>query len=331
MKKPAKTSRITSEALERMLFDVPKKAVLNADFVRVKNQILSRIAVPAEAAVPQVSWVMALGAILPKILKIGGGVVGSTLIVSSLALGAAVTALDSVPGEPAYQFKKVVENIRLKLANDEDQARLQVKFAGERLQELEQILEQNKGRLGETETQEIVADTVQGLQQTTAAAVSASAKVKSTQPKVAILTTLVQQSALLKTAAIQSEGKVKVELEKALENNKISQEEAIDNIERAGLKVEADPIKVEEKPESEVKAYGKITALTETSISIGSSKFTISKDTKFVNTTFKDLKIGQVAEIEGQAVENKTFASTITAELKVKAETMEDSTGTEPQ
>lgn len=334
MKKLAKinSKQITSEQIEQMLFSIPKKNMLNGDFVRVKNQVLDRISLPQEtvSAQPQ-GWFGILSSYLPRVLKIGAGVIGSILIASSLVLGAAATALDSVPGQPAYQFKKVVEKIQLKLGNDEDKARLQVKFATERMQELEQVLEQNKDRLGESETQEIVANTVQGLQQTTKAAVSASAKVKSTQPKVAILTTLVQQSALLKTAAIQSEGKVKVELEKALENNKISQEEAIGNIERAGLKVEADPITVEERAESEIKAYGKITTLTDTTISIGTAKFTITKDTKFVNTSLKELKMGQIVEIKGFVADNKTFALTITAELKVKGETVDEPTDSETQ
>ncbi|MBI4049732.1 MAG: hypothetical protein HY395_02890 [Candidatus Doudnabacteria bacterium] len=250
MKKISKTYRIapTSDEIEQMLFAIPKKNVLNADFARVKNQILDRISLPQEVALPQPQgWLAVFASSLPRVLKIGAGVLGTVLITASLVLSAAATALTSVPGEPTYQFKKVVENLQLKFANDEQKARLQVKFAGERLQELELVLEQNKDRLGEAKTQAIVSNTVQDLQQTTAAAVSASAKVKSAQPKVAILNALVQQSALLKTAAIQSEGKVKLELEKALETNKISQEEAIANIERAGLKVEAAPITVEEK------------------------------------------------------------------------------------
>lgn len=334
MKKTSKTSRpqITSDQIEQMLFSMPKKDSFGADLVRVKNHVLDAISLPQEAPIIQnKGWVAYIASYMPRALKISASVIGSVLIISSLALGAAATTLDSVPGEPVYKFKKVVENLQLRLADDEDKARLQVKFAAERLQELEQVLEQNKDRLTETETQEIVASTVADLQQTTAAAVNASAKVKSAQPKVAILTTLVQQGALLKTAAIQSEGKIKVELEKALETNKISQEEAIDNIERAGLKVEADPITVEERAESEVKAYGKITALTESTISIGSSKFTISKDTKFVNTSLKELKVGLTVEIKGFVADNKTLADTITAEVKVKNEMIEDATDTETQ
>jgi len=225
---------------------MPKTPVEQFDFMRVKNQILDRISIPVEAAVPASGT---LAAFLPRLLKISAATLGSLLIVISLALGTAVAALESTPGQPIYPLKKVVENIQLRMASDEDEAaNLQIKFANKRLEELEKVLEQNKaGEASEAEVSKAVAD----LQKTTKAAVTASGKTKSAQPKVAVLTKLVAQSAVLKSAAIESEGEVKLEIEKALETVIISQKQAIENIERAGLKVEAVPIEINVEPAEE--------------------------------------------------------------------------------
>ena len=163
----------------------------------------------------------------------------------------------------------------------------------------------------------MVAHTVENLQKTTNAAVSASTKAKSTQQKVALLTKLVEQSAVLQSAKIESEGEVKLELEKAIENTRISREEAIANIERAGLKVEATPIVVEEiEVPSKVTANGKLTAVSDHSLSVGTAKFTVTKDTVYVNAEEKELKVGDVVEITGEVVEDETYAIKIIKELK---------------
>jgi hypothetical protein len=158
---------------------------------------------------------------------------------------------------------------------------------------------------------------VQNLQKTTADAVSATNKSKSTRSKVAILTKLVEQSALLKSAFNESEGQVKIELEKALESTKISQEEAIKNIERAGLKVDAQPIVVDENVDPNVvTGHGKLTAVTDNSVSIGTSKFTIDKDTKYIGGDSKNLAIGTIVDIKGMVKDNKTFATEISFDAK---------------
>lgn len=307
----------------------PYKTIVAADLIRIKNQVLDRIAIPAEVK-SSAGWFASL---MPRALKISVGLVGSVLIVVSLTLGTAVAALESVPGQPIYPLKKLVENIQLRLASDEGKATLQVKFADNRLEELEKVLEQNKqGKLSEEKAQKIVADTVKNLSNTTAAAVSATSNTKSTQSKVALLTKLVEQSALLKSAAIESEGQAKIEIEKALEATKISQGEAIANIERAGLKVEATPISVEAKSEvSEVKAHGKLTAVSEASVNVGSAKFLITKTTKFVNTSLKELEIGQAVDIKGEVDGKSTYATEISIEKKIETAPKETETPGESQ
>lgn len=230
---------VSYEQLIEKLSAMPKANVDLPNFAIIKSRILKRINIPAEETVKASTW---FG------VRITVGAIGSLLIIISLAMGTAVAALDSVPGQAIYPLKKIVENIELKLAtNEEEQAALQIKFADKRLEELSQILEQSKaGEASEVEVSKAVAS----LQKTTRAALSAANNAKSTQPKVAVLTKLVAQSAVLKSAAIQSEGEVKAEIEKALETVVISQKEAIENIEQAGLKVEALPIEINIEPVS---------------------------------------------------------------------------------
>ena len=223
--------------------------------------------------------------------------------------------MESVPGQPIYPLKKVVENIQLKLASGElERANLQIKFADKRLEELERVLAKSKeGEIPQAEAEIIVSNTIKDLQKITAEAVSSSTKVKSNQPKVTLLTKLTEQSAVLKSASIETEGQVKLEIEKALTSTQISREEALKNLERAGLKVEASPIAVEEKAaKNEVRASGKITALSENSVSIGTFKFVINKSTKFNNVEQKTLKTGDAVEISGEVKEDKTYALQIT-------------------
>lgn len=296
--------------IEFLLTSLPRKPIFPADFARVRNQIMDRISVPAQ--ITQSGWLT----LMPKLLKISAGVLGSVLIVVSLTVGTAVTALESAPGQPIYPLKKFVENVQLRLASDEEKASLQIKFADNRMEELEKVLEQSKqGKFSEEQAQKIVADTVKNLQASTAAAVSAANNTKSTQPKVALLNKLVKQSALLKSAAIENEGEARIEIEKALESTKISQEEAIANIERAGLKVEDTPIIVDDKSETgKVLAHGKLTAVSETAISIGTAKFSLIKTTKFVNISQKDLEVGLVVDVKGEVDGKTTYATEISTE-----------------
>lgn len=300
-------------ATEKLLYklnDFPKTVVPGADFMRVRSQILDRISLPQTLI--QDSKAGRGWAILPRMLRISSGILGTLLIVVSLTLATAAAALQSNPGDAIYPLKRVVEKMELKLATDQaQQANLQIKFADNRLDELQQVLEKRQaGKLSDQEAQRILVSAVQDLKNSTAAATTAS----NSQPKVAILTKLIalsnKQSEVLKSASIQSEGEIKAELQKALEVSQISKEQAIKNIERAGLKVEDQPIIIDET--NQVTAHGKLTAVADSSISIGSAKFLLTKDTVFINGALTDLKIDAVVDIKGEIKNNKTFALQIT-------------------
>lgn len=284
------------------LATLPKKRASYFDFSRVRNQILNRIAVPKEAQVETKSW-------MPKFFGIGVGVMGSLMIVVSLTLGTAVAALQSVPGSTIYPLKKVVENFQLRLASDDQKIVLQVQFAETRAEEIQAVLDkQEQGQLSTQEAQKIVSATVQDLQKTAAAAASSAAKQPNVANKLADLTTK------LKAASIQTEGDVKIEIEKAVKSTKISQEEAIKNIENAGIKVEETLINIEDN----VTASGKITAVTTTSLNIGTARFLLTTETKYEGITLKELKEGQVVDITGEIKDNKTYALTVTLVSEAK-------------
>ena len=103
--------------------------------------------------------------------------------------------------------------------------------------------------------QKIISKTVKDLQASTNAAVAAT-QVPSDETNISTLTKLAElgnkQEAVLKSATIRIEGEVKEELEKALEISRISKEEAIANIERAGLKVEGQAVILEEIEDPEL-------------------------------------------------------------------------------
>lgn len=290
------------------------------DYDRVRAQIFQKI----KSAEPEKKSIAAsLYSLMPKMLKLGTGVVASAFVLVSLAVGTAAASLESFPGQPLYPLKTVVEKVQLKLASDETQrANLQIKFANNRLEELEKALEQNKqGKLSEKEVQVIVDKTVKDLQSTNTA-ITQSPTAPADKP-VAILNKLVdlnnKQTALLQTAAIQSEGEVRIGLQKALEASEITKEMAIENIERAGLKIEEKPLTIEERPTSTdtVIASGKLTAVLPDSVSIGTAKFLLTSDTKYANITLAELKVGTIVDISGKIVDNKTYA----LEIAVKSDT----------
>lgn len=289
------------------LNEIPHASVPQADLMRVKNQILDRITLP-QAETKQ-KWFSFAGP-LPHTLRLATSIVGGLLIVISLTLGTAVAALNSVPGQAIYPLKKIVENIQMKLTPDSEKTNLQIKFANNRVDELQQVLQQQQeGKLSASETQKIVAATVNDLQTTTSAAAKSSAQQPAT-----IVTNLADLSSKLKVASTRSEGEIKIELEKAVQNTRISQEEAIKNIQQAGIKIEGQPVEIDNL----VSASGKLTAVSETSVSIGTAKFLLTKDTKYVNTAKKDLAIGQLVDISGEIKDNKSYAYQITLVIDPK-------------
>jgi len=293
---------------------LPKAKIPPANFERVRNQILDRIAVPSDLKPAARAGFFAS---LPSMLKIASGVLGSLLIIAALSLGTAVAALQSSPGQTIYPMKKIVENIELKITHDPAaKANLQIQFANNRLEELSTVLAQSQaGEIPSAQAQKIVAQTVSDLQKSTQAALSTSAKAG--KPQVSNLSKLVDLSnkqtavltPLLSAASISSDGEVKIALEQALQTSTQTKEQAIQNIENAGLKVDS---QVEITTDNTVSANGKLTALTSDTASIGTAKFLLTKDTKYVNIKQEDLKVGLVVKIEGKVQDGKTYATTVT-------------------
>jgi hypothetical protein len=297
---------------------LPKASVPNADFMRIKNQILDRIAVP-EMDTQKVGWL----ASFPMALRFGLAAFGSLLIVVSLTLGVAVTAMQSAPGQLSYPLKKIVENIQLKLTPKDQQSNLQMKFAITRVDELNQILQQQRdGQISAQDAQKIVATTVNDLKKTT----NAAAKSTSSQPKPGIVNKLADLSNKLQIASIKSEGEVKIELEKAVQSTQDSQAEAIKNLVEAGIKVDGEPVTT-----NTVSASGKLTAVSDVTINIGTAKFLITKDTKYVNLANQDLSVGQIVDIVGEIKDNKTYASQITLVSDPKVKGAETTKTDEPE
>ncbi len=312
-----KNNRKTSSVMNliAILRSVPKARVPSPDLMRIKDQVLDRIAVPLEVEAPAgyfMGWA--------KMLRVGAiAMAGVVLFVGSVA-GTASAALNSTPGQPLYPLKKVVESLELRLADNDQKAVLQMQFANNRLDEIQTVLAQKEaGELSEQETQQILSDTFKDLQKTTTAAAKAAA----TSPKV--VSKLATLGTQLRAASIQSEGSVKAEIEKAIETTKISHDEAIKNLENAGIQLEGTPLEISDL----VSASGKLTAVTETSVSIGTAKFLINKDTEYVNALAGKLAVDQVVDIEAQIKDNKTYAQKITLILVTKPDNSDTPTNTE--
>ncbi len=305
---------------------IPKASVPMANFERVKNQILDRIAIPAEE---KSTFLSSFFQYIPTSVRIGGGIIGTFLILISLTIGTAIAAIQSVPGQPIYPLKKVVENIQLRLAHDEnDKTTLQIKFANNRLEELETVLQKNQeGKVNSADVQRLVEKTVRDITNT-ATRVSQSSTT-SPQPQVQILSKLVdlsnKQTNLLQAASVNSEGEIKLELEKALETSIASQEQTIEDIEKAGLKVENTTITIDDKSTPDtVEARGKLTTVRNGYINIGTAKFLLTEETKFVNITQDELKEDQLVSIKGIVDDSRTFAVEVKLEGSVEgAETPE--------
>jgi hypothetical protein len=256
-------------------------------------------------------------------------------------MGTAVAALQSVPGQTIYPLKKIVENVELKFTRDPAaKANLQIKFANTRLEELETVLAKSEaGEISSDEVQKIVSSTVNELKATTAAALNTSSGKQPSNKQVATLNKIVdlsnkQQavlSPLLSTAGISDDGQVKIIVEEALETSKISKEEAIKNIENAGLKVED---ALTDADANKVTANGKITAVNSTSVTIGTATFLLTKDTEYANIKIADLKVDLTVKIVGEnRSDKKTYALTITRIDTEKSDTKTDNQedSTEPE
>ena len=120
---------------------------------------------------------------------------------------------------------------QLQLANTEaEKVNLQIKFANNRLEELEKVLEQNKqGKVSGAEVQKIIQNTFNDISQTADKVNQNTAgQVDQPQTNTALLNKIVdlgsKQTAIIAAASVTTEGDVKAELEKALEASKAAEE-----------------------------------------------------------------------------------------------------------
>lgn len=317
--------------LVSILSNIPKAQIEKPNLLRVRNKILDRISLPSDTASDHAAVGFSLLRIMPRILRIAGGIVGAFTIVLGLTLGTAVAALESLPGQPIYPVKKIVENVQLKLAaTEEEKTNLQIKFANNRVDELETILQRQKeGKATEEQVQKVLASTSKDIEQTSRTITDQSKDQPNVSQLAKIVTLSNKQAAVIQAAQVASDGQVKAELDKALESTKVSKEQAIENIEKAGLVVE-DNLLIMTEPDNKdkVSAEGELTIVNQTSVSIGTSQFVLTKDTEYVNIKPVDLKAGVSVKITGEVKDKKTYA--VKVEVHTPAET-EDSTPTDSE
>jgi hypothetical protein len=304
--------------LVSILSHIPKARLEKPNLLRVRNKILDRISLPSDTSSDRAAIGFSLLRALPRILRITGGIVGAFTIVLGLTLGTAVAALESLPGQPIYPVKKIVENVQLKLATSaEEKTNLQIKFANNRVDELETILQRQKeGRASGEQVQRVVASTSKDLEKTSRTVTDQSKNQLNVNQLTKIVTLSNKQAAVIQAAQVESEGQVKVELEKALESTKVSKEQAIENIEKAGLVVEDSLLLMGEPNHKDtVSAEGKLTIVNSTSISIGTAQFMLTKDTEYVNIKPVDLKAGVSVQVTGEVRDKKTYAVKIEVQI----------------
>jgi hypothetical protein len=296
------------------LTSLPRRNVELPNLAKIQERILAKI--DAQQETKSSVW-----SNIPYVLKFGSAIFGSFMIIVSLTMGVAVAALQSVPGQAIYPLKKIVENIELRLTPESKVPALQIQLADKRIQEIKTVLEQQKsGEISEAEAQKIVSATVADLQRTTSAVAKSAGK----QVKPTIVNRLSDISDELKIASVTTEGSVKIEIEKAIQSTQDSKIEAIRNAKEAGIEIEIKPI----LPDA-VTASGKITSLTFDSVSIGTAKFLIDRNTQFVNLTAKELKAGLIVDITGIIKDNKTYAVKISVILSTPEPTETKPTSTE--
>lgn len=297
--------------LVSILSNIPKAKVPKPDLMRVRSTILDRISLPYESDKSRGWFGFNLLQGLPRFVRLTGGIVGAFTIMLSLTIGTAVAALESVPGQTIYPIKKIVENVQLRLASsDEEKANLQIKFANNRVDELETILQKQKaGEASEEDVKKVVENTMKDVQKTTESVTSQNP----TDPQIALLNKIVnlstKQTAVIQAAQVESQGDVKVELDKALESSLITTEQAIDNIEKAGLVVE-DNLMVHESDAGKnvITAAGELTAVNSNSISVGTSQFLLTSETEYVSIKPVDLKKDLAVKITAEVRDKKTYA-----------------------
>jgi len=304
------------------LQEIPQKQI-SGDLSRVKDQLFNRI---KNYEIKDRRFGFVLQA-MPRIFKVSSVAVASLLLVVSLTVGTVVSANQSVPGDAIYPLKKVVENLQLKIARDDNQrANLQLRFAYNRLEELQSVIDKkDEGRITKQEAETLMVKTVTEISDNT------KAIAKSNLTKTNIVAKLNDLSAKLKTASFENEGQVRIELQQAIAETKISKEQAIKNLERAGMKVE-DELILNDEVSDQVSISGKITIVSELYITVGSTKIYLQKDTKYFGGIAKDLAVDKSVDIITEIRENKSYALQIVINQvdkgEVKGETTIDTSNT---
>lgn len=296
------------------LMNIPKAQVEKPNLLRVRHKVLDRISLPADLTGTQATLAAGWMQYLPRIARVAGGVIGVFTVMLGLTVGTAAAALESVPGQPIYPLKKMVETFQMQLASTaEEKAALQIKFANNRIDELATILQKKKeGRATDEQVKKAVETTVKNLEATNLAAANQTEPTSKTELYAKIVSLSDRQTAVIKSAQIGlAVTEVRADLDKALESSKISKEQAIENIERAGLNIE-DTLLLADTGDSlhnnEVVAEGQLTVSNRFQISIGTSQFLLTKDTEYVNIEPAELKVGTTVVIHGQVRDNKTYA-----------------------
>ncbi len=293
------------------LNSIPKAEIPKPNLLRVRNKILDRISLPNEEKSPLFG--LSFLSSIPRYIRVTGALVGTFMIMLSMTMATVVVALESVPGQTIYPVKKMAESVQLRLATSEEQkTNLQIRFANERVDELETLIQKQKeGKVSGAQIQKVAASASNDIKKTSENVTS------KTNPTALnrIVTLSNKQAAVIQAAQVSSEGEIKIELDKALETTKTARQLAIENIEKAGLVVDDEPLTiVEEKPVvNSVVAEGKLTSVSLTSISVGTATFLLTNDTEYVNIKPVDIKAGVIVKITGEIKEKKTYAIKITA------------------
>ena len=95
-----------------------------------------------------------------------------------------------------------------------------------------------------------------------------------------------------------------------------------------GFKVEDQPISIA-KP-NKISIKGKITQVNSDSISIGSSKFLLTKDTKYANMKITDLKLDQTVQIAGEIREDNKIYTISISRVNTSQTNLDTNTNTNP-
>jgi hypothetical protein len=141
------------EPLLRMALNIqepPEFRLDSSDKQTMKNHLMSQIRDAKQKSATSFTDILSLG-ISPQ-LKWARAVVSIIVVVilmSMMAGGTAYASQDSLPGELLYPVKTGIENARILIADGESaKARLSLNYAQTRLEEINQLIEDNPEKIG---------------------------------------------------------------------------------------------------------------------------------------------------------------------------------------